>query len=99
MLYKLPEVYKDATHLLVEEAQTDYTTMVRAIGRLGTLEKEAFIPDPDLISVTRTITGTEYTKGFHPYVEGQGAPNGNFRDVDLVVWFDKYGWRGTTWAE
>jgi hypothetical protein len=99
MLYKLPEPFKTATHLFVEEAQTDFSTMARVIGRLGTMEKDTFVPDPDLIGVQRTIGGIEYIKGFHPYVTEQGAPNGNFRDVDLTFWFDKYGWRGTTWAE
>ena len=102
MLYKLPEPFKGATHLLVEETFTDFATQVRVTGRLGTTvdDKEPwFLPDPFLLAVSRVIAGTEYAKGFRPYVNEQGAPNGNFRDVDLIVWFDKYGWKdGSIWA-
>lgn len=99
MLYKLPEPFKGATVLKVEESFTDFETKVRITGQLGTMEKDTFLPDRDLIAVTRTIEGAEYEKGFAPYVKEQGAPDGNFRDCDLVVWFDKYGWKdGSIWA-
>lgn len=97
MIYTLPEPFKGATHLFVEETFTDFSTQVRVTGVLGTMEKDVFVRDPDLIAVSRTIGGTEYLKGFHPYVKEQGAPNGNFRDVDLTFWFDKYGWKTSTW--
>ena len=57
-----------------------------------------YAADADLRGVVREIRGAEYTDGFRPYVNDQGAPGGNFRDADLAYWLTTYGWRESSWA-
>ena len=99
MLYPLPAPYRGATHLYIYEVLVTPSESVRLTGTLGTVEADAFVPDPDLRGVVREIRGAEYTDGFRPFVNAQGAPGGNFRDADLAYWLTAYGHQDPgTWS-
>lgn len=93
LLYPLPEPYRGATHVDFYEVLVTPNVSVRLTGNLGTLADGEFVQDPDLRDVVRSIDGREYTEGFKPYVQAQGAPGGNFRDADLGYWLTAWAWQ------
>lgn len=89
MHYLLSEPIRGCTHFVLNEVAYTAVELVCGI-LLGSVEGGAFVPDPMLRPIRRSIQGQE-REAFLFGVAENGAPLGEWRDADLADWLNTVG--------